>query len=198
MWVFAAVSLAIMFAPTGWAQPVYGADPVGGYGGYGGNLTADGLECQCNSTSRPRGLDPVPNKVFLSTNPQLIANWTGALNPNLPKDVIFACSCRATAPAAKAENYILNANQTDPAAASAAECLGEEVMTTICAGLHDLSLFTCDTIWRDGVAGTTSDALARNDALMEAVHKLCAAEGGPCASTITFTDLPDEILPAAY
>lgn len=201
MWIYAAmVTLSLMFAPTGTAQEpaAYGGYGVGGYGGYGGTFTSDGLACQCNSTSRPHGLTLVPNSVFLSANPQLFANLTGALNPNLPKDVSFVCSCRAVAPKAKAENYILNANQTDPNSAPASECLGEAIMTTICAGLRDLALFQCDTIWRDGVAGRTSDALPRNDALLEAVHKLCAAEGGECARTIEFTDLPDEILPSSF
>lgn len=204
-WAWLAIA-ALMLAPTAWTQPVYGAYGTwGGYGGasagaYGGTFLQDGLACQCNSTSRPPRdpRDPVPSKVYLSANPSLIANWTSALNPHLPKDVSFVCTCKAVPTSAKAENYILNANQTDPTAKPAAECLGEAIMNTICAGLQDLALFTCDTVWRDGVAGKTSDNLVRNDAILEAVHKLCAAEGGACAQTIEFTDLLDELLPPPF
>lgn len=177
--------------PPLYSPPVYPPSTLPGYG------HQNAMACQCNSTTRYE-LDPTPSKVFLFSNAQAMVNFSDALNPRLPGHVTFVCGCKAVPPTDtthKPRNYIISANQTDPDGMSADECLGSELMEAVCTGLNDLTLFRCETVWRSGVAGTTADNLQRNDALLEAVHRLCAARGGPCASTIVFQDLLDEILP---
>jgi len=161
-------------------------------------VVQDGFTCRCTSTSRlPRSAAaPLPQTTYLSLNPEKAVNWMGALNPNLPRDASFVCSCKPVATGAVAENYLMSAYQTDPDGVSAAECLGESSIQTLCVALEDMALFHCETVWRSGLAGKTADNLLRDDVLLEAVHKLSAARGVPCARTIRFRGAIDAPLAA--
>ena len=172
------------YAPT--RPPTYGTETHLSYGGF---------FCTCNSTSQVPLMNNAtkPAKVFLSTSAQVTTSWVDTVNPPIPP-ATFACTCDHAPSNVKSKNYIITGNQTDAAKASVGDCLGVKIMKSICEGLEALSLFTCDTTWRTGIAGVTSNNLASNDILIEAVIRLCTALAGECAQTIVFTDVVDEVI----
>lgn len=154
------------------------------------------LSCQCNVTTgvalRREG---PPLHVILPTRASS-ANLTHIVNPLLNRDVTFACSCEASSlgEVQGGRQYILSARQTDVVAGSASSCLGSQLMASVCTGLRALRLFECESEWRSGIAGRTADGLTTNGVLLAATKQLCVSFAGPCARTIEFDDILDEVV----
>lgn len=157
------------------------------------------LVCQCNATTgvHLHRAGP-PLHVILPTSPAG-AGLASIVNPRLNRNVTFACACAASPPGPPSggRQYILSARQTDALSQPPSACIGTELMASVCDKLRVLRLFDCESQWRSGFAGRSADGLASNGALVEAVKLLCVAGGGPCARTIEFDDLLDEVIASA-